>query len=114
MKWISGGGLLITYKRKELKTMKKFTNLIALCLAAIMLLAVTGTAYADKAGLTATLETAAKMTDEELDLLCGEIQPTAIEHIFTGHCTGDHAFNYLRGKLGPEICQFSLGFRYAF
>ena len=46
--------------------MKKFTNLIALCLAAIMLLAVTGTAYADKAGLTATLETAAKMTDEEL------------------------------------------------
>ena len=66
MKWISGGGLLITYKRKELKTMKKFTNLIALCLAAIMLLAVTGTAYADKAGLTATLETAAKMTDEEL------------------------------------------------
>ena len=46
--------------------MKKFTNLIALCLAAIMLLAVTGTAYADKAGLTATLETSAKMTDEEL------------------------------------------------
>lgn len=46
--------------------MKKFTNLIALCLAAIMLLALTGTAYADKAGLTATLETAAKMTDEEL------------------------------------------------
>ena len=32
MKWISGGGLLITYKRKELKTMKKFTNLIAVCL----------------------------------------------------------------------------------
>ena len=55
-----------------------------------------------------------KMTDEELDLLCGEIQRTAIEHIFTGHCTGDHAFNYLRGKIGPGICQFSSGFRYAF
>ena len=55
-----------------------------------------------------------KMTDEELDLLCGEIQRTAIKHIFTGHCTGDHAFNYLRGKIGPGICQFSSGFRYAF
>jgi len=55
-----------------------------------------------------------KMTDEGLDLLCGEIQRTAIKHIFTGHCTGDHAFNYLRGKIGPGICQFSSGFRYAF
>ncbi len=55
-----------------------------------------------------------KMTDEELDLLCGEIQRTAIEHIFTGHCTGDHAFNYLQGRLGPGIRQFSSGFRYAF
>lgn len=55
-----------------------------------------------------------RMTDEELDLLCGEIQRTAIEHIFTGHCTGDHAFNYLQGRLGPGIRQFSSGFRYAF
>ncbi len=55
-----------------------------------------------------------KMTDEELDLLCGELQRTAIEHIFTGHCTGDHAFNYLQGRLGPGICQFSSGFRYTF
>ena len=55
-----------------------------------------------------------KMTDEELDLMCGEIQRTAIEHIFTGHCTGDHAFNYLQGRLGPGIRQFSSGFRYAF
>jgi len=55
-----------------------------------------------------------KMTDEELDLLCGEIQRTAIKHIFTGHCTGDHAFNYLQGRLGPGIRQFSSGFRYAF
>ena len=53
-------------KRKELKTMKKLTKLITICLAAIMLLAITGTAYADKAALTATLETAAKMTDDEL------------------------------------------------
>ena len=46
--------------------MKKLTKLITICLAAIMLLAITGTAYADKAALTATLETAAKMTDDEL------------------------------------------------
>jgi len=55
-----------------------------------------------------------KMTDEELDSLCGEIQRTTVKHIFTGHCTGDHAFNYLQGRLGPGICQFSSGFRYTF
>ncbi len=55
-----------------------------------------------------------KMTDEELDALCGEIRRTPIEHIFTGHCTGDHAFDFLRARLGGRIVQFSSGFRYAF
>ena len=53
-------------KRKELKTMKKLTKLIAMCLAAMMLLALTGAAQADNADLAAKLEAAAKMTDEEL------------------------------------------------
>ena len=53
-------------KRKELKTMKKLTKLIAMCLAAMMLLAITGAAQADNADLTAKLEAAAQMTDEEL------------------------------------------------
>ena len=55
-----------------------------------------------------------KMTDEELDVLCGEIQRTPIEHIFTGHCTGDHAFGFLKRKISGRIEQFSSGFRYTF
>ena len=55
-----------------------------------------------------------KMTDEELDALSGEIDRTGIEHIFTGHCTGDHAFAFLKARLGERIEQFSSGFRYRF
>lgn len=55
-----------------------------------------------------------KMTDGELEDLCKEISGTSIAHIFTGHCTGDHAFHFLKEKLGGRIEQFSSGFRYAF
>ena len=55
-----------------------------------------------------------KMTDEELDALSGEIRTTGIEHIFTGHCTGDHAFTFLKARLGGRIEQFSSGFHYCF
>ena len=55
-----------------------------------------------------------KMIDGELDALCGEIRRTGIEHIFTGHCTGDHAFAFLKARLGGRIGQFSSGFRYCF
>ena len=54
------------------------------------------------------------LTDRELDVLCGEIERTGIERIFTGHCTGDHAFRFLRERLGGRIVQFSSGFRYRF
>lgn len=55
-----------------------------------------------------------KMTDEELGALCEEIHAASIGHIFTGHCTGDHAFQFLKEKLGVRIEQFSSGFRYSF
>ena len=55
-----------------------------------------------------------KLTDEELDELSREIEHTPIRHIFTGHCTGDHAFDFLRSKLGGRIEQFYSGFRYSF
>lgn len=55
-----------------------------------------------------------KLTDEELEVLCKEIQSTPIEHIFTGHCTGDHAFGFLQEKMGSRIEQFSSGYRYSF
>ena len=55
-----------------------------------------------------------KMTDGELDALCVEIQRTPVAHIFTGHCTGDHAFSFLKERLGERIGQFSSGFRFFF
>ena len=55
-----------------------------------------------------------KMTDEELDALGQEIEHTGIERIFTGHCTGDHAFDFLKARLGGRIEQFSSGFHYCF
>ena len=55
-----------------------------------------------------------KMTDEEIHILCGEIQRNSIRHIFTGHCTGDHAFRILKEELGGRIEQFSSGFSCCF
>lgn len=55
-----------------------------------------------------------KLTDEEISSLCSGIKRTSIEHIFTGHCTGDHAFGILRSQLGDRITQFSSGFSYRF
>ncbi len=55
-----------------------------------------------------------KMTDAELDTLSAEIDGTSVERIFTGHCTGDHAFGFLKERLGERIGQFSSGFHYCF
>ena len=55
-----------------------------------------------------------KMTDEELEELSVNIRTTSVQHIFTGHCTGDHAFNFLKKSLGDRMEQFSSGFRYCF
>lgn len=51
-----------------------------------------------------------KMTDPELETLSSEINSSGIEHILTGHCTGDHAYGYLHGKFGNRIMQFHSGF----
>jgi len=55
-----------------------------------------------------------KMTEEELSVLCEELLQTPVRHIFTGHCTGDHAFSVLKARLGERIAQFSSGFKYTF
>ena len=52
-----------------------------------------------------------KMTDEELSVLCDEIRASGIEQILTGHCTGEHAFAFLRQRLDGQIRLFSSGFR---
>ncbi len=54
------------------------------------------------------------MTDGELGALCDEIAQTPIERIFTGHCTGDHAFAFLRERLGERVEQFCSGFSHRF
>ena len=51
-----------------------------------------------------------KLTDPELNALCEEIDQSAVDRIFTGHCTGDHAFEFLRNRLGDRIVQFYSGF----
>lgn len=54
------------------------------------------------------------LKDEELSELCAEIRDTPVEHIFTGHCTGDHAYCYLKKNLDGRIAQFSSGYQYSF
>ena len=55
-----------------------------------------------------------KMKDNELAYLCREIGRTGIERIYTGHCTGEHAFQLLKTELGDRIEQFSSGFSCCF
>lgn len=50
-----------------------------------------------------------KLADAELEAFCAEIRDSSIGHICTGHCTGDHAFSYLKERLGGRIEQFSSG-----
>ena len=51
-----------------------------------------------------------KLTDPELNDRCDEIEQSAVDRIYTGHCTGDHAFEFLRNRLGDRIVQFYSGF----
>ena len=55
-----------------------------------------------------------KLADDELAELCEEIKQSSIEHVFTGHCTGDHAFSVLKSQLGERVEQFYTGFSYRF
>ena len=51
-----------------------------------------------------------KLSDGELSSLCDEIENSGVAHIYTGHCTGDHAFRFLHERLGDRIVQFCSGF----
>ena len=49
-------------------------------------------------------------TDEEKILaLADEIRSTGISTGFTGHCTGDHAFDLLKGALGESVHKLQAG-----
>ncbi len=55
-----------------------------------------------------------KLTDEELSALADELACSGIMQILTGHCTGEHAYAFLRQRLGGQIRQFSAGFSWVF
>ena len=52
--------------------------------------------------------------DDELLSLSDEIRRSGVAPVFTGHCTGDHAYQILKKELGDGIVQFSSGFRHTF
>ena len=51
-----------------------------------------------------------KRSDEEVHALGKEIAATGIQHIFTGHCTGEQAFGILKAELGDRLNQIHSGF----
>ena len=51
-----------------------------------------------------------KLTNAELSMLADELAVSGISRILTGHCTGEHAFNYLHQRLGEQIRQVFSGF----
>lgn len=48
-------------------------------------------------------------TDEEVLAFAEQIKATGIKAIYTGHCTGGHAFSLLKEKLGTMAVQLKVG-----
>ncbi len=51
-----------------------------------------------------------KLTDAETERLCDKIEKIGLKRIFTGHCTGERAYQLLSSRLGNGIVQFWSGF----
>ena len=51
-----------------------------------------------------------RATQEEVRELAGLLRSLEVDHIYTGHCTGDAAYMILREELGERISQFASGF----
>lgn len=47
--------------------------------------------------------------EEEVRALAGRILATGIEKVYTGHCTGQKAFGYLKEELGGRVSQLHTG-----
>ena len=48
-------------------------------------------------------------TDAEILALAEGIRSTGISEIYTGHCTGDHAFDLLKEALGESVHKLHAG-----
>lgn len=53
-------------------------------------------------------------TKKEIIELANNIKDCDIEKIYTGHCTGDKAFNILKEELKDKVDQFRCGYTYKF
>lgn len=49
--------------------------------------------------------------EAEVRSLARKIHPTGVEKIYTGHCTGEKAFQILRQELGSQVRQWKTGMR---
>lgn len=50
-----------------------------------------------------------RSSDEQVLALAGRLKQAAVGSIFTGHCTGQRAFDILRQELGDSVCQLYAG-----
>ncbi len=53
-------------------------------------------------------------TENEVRELAAKIKETGIQHIYTGHCTGEKAFEILRQELGECVQQLHVGLEMEF
>ena len=49
-------------------------------------------------------------TEEEVRAFASRLKNCGVEHLLTGHCTGEEAFRILREELGEKVQYFSVGF----
>ena len=50
-----------------------------------------------------------KLTDDEVRAFAGRLRATGVQRVFTGHCTGDRAFEVLKEELGDIVSQLRTG-----
>ncbi len=55
-----------------------------------------------------------KRSDDDVKALCERLLDTGIEHIYTGHCTGERAFNIMKDMLGDKVLQIYSGMNMTF
>ena len=48
------------------------------------------------------------MTEENLNRLVNDLIKTDIT-FYTGHCTGEHSYNFLKNQLGDRVKKISTG-----
>jgi len=55
-----------------------------------------------------------RLTDEEVEAVADRLEESGIEKIYTGHCTGQRAFEILKRRFADRIQQFHCGMEITF